>query len=82
MMATKCCYFHILVALPLEYMNNERSNIYRCPVGCAWPTNGRCIVSFTARFFSYKLEFYKTQSESFSHSHQISDCMIKHSANN
>ena len=28
--------------------------------------------AFTAWRFSYKLEFYKTQSESFSHSHQIS----------
>ena len=43
-----------------------------------WYIKGWCIGSFTTRWFSYKLEFCKTQSESFSHSHQIPECMIKH----
>ena len=36
--------------------------------------NGWCIGSFTTWWFSYKLEFCK--SESLSHRHQISECMI------
>ena len=50
----------------------------RVHVKGVWCINGWHFGSFTT---CYKVKFCTTQSESFSHSHQISECIIKHMSN-